>query len=286
MLFRAAPAAAGDVQAADPGRGAVIFALAGGCGCHTPKDGLVGAGGVEIETPFGTFYSTNITSDPVTGIGEWSDDEIDAALRRGRLRDGTSEAPVMPYDQYAGMADSDARDLIAYLRGLPAVERENRPHQVGLPLPRLAFTVWRWLFAGDTTSPAVAPEGGVPRGRYLADHVGICGDCHTPRNRLGVRQAGRYLAGVANGPRGEPVANITSDSVTGIGEWDEQDLRQLLQTGLKPNFDNVQGLMAEIVDGVGGGPGLAKAPEQDLQAIAAYVKTVPPIANAVRSAAD
>ena len=283
-LLHALSSQAGDVSSrGDATRGAVIFALAGGCGCHTPKGGPVGAGGTAIETPFGKFYSTNITSDRRTGLGEWSDEEIDRALRSGRLRDGSAESPVMPYDQYAGMADSDASDLIAYLRTLPPVEREDRPHQVSLPLPRLAFAAWRWLFAERPTPPDVAPATGVERGRYLSDHVGICGDCHTPRNRFGVRDGARYLAGVAKGPRGELVPNLTSDPATGIGSWDEDEIAGLLKSGFKPDFDNVQGLMAEMVDGIGGGAGLGQAPESDLQAIAAYIKKVPPIANALHS---
>src|SRR4051812_38810124 len=99
----------------DPDRGRAVFALAGGCGCHTPEKGPVGAGGVEIKTPFGTFYSSNVTSDAEAGIGAWSDLEIARAIRGGNLRDGSVEAPVMPYEEYAGMADDDLRDLIAYL---------------------------------------------------------------------------------------------------------------------------------------------------------------------------
>jgi mono/diheme cytochrome c family protein len=121
------------------------------------------------------------------------------------------------------------------------------------------------------------------RGQYLTDHLAICGDCHTPRNRLGVRQTQLYLAGVAKGPRGELVPNITSDPETGVGGWDEDDVVALLESGLKPNFDNVQGLMAEIVDGIGGGPGLGRAPAGDLRAIASYVKKVPAVVHRVES---
>src|SRR5512140_159080 len=117
LLLAAPPAAA----AGNPERGKLVFALAAGCGCHTPTHGPVGAGGGEVPTPFGTFYGTNITPDAVTGIGTWSDDEIDAAIRRGISRDHGIESPAMPYYQYSGMADSDMADLIAYLRSLPPV---------------------------------------------------------------------------------------------------------------------------------------------------------------------
>jgi mono/diheme cytochrome c family protein len=265
----------------DPARGEQVFALAGGCGCHTPEKGPVGAGGVEIETPFGIFYSTNVTADPEHGIGAWSDEEVARAIRSGTLRDGSVEAPVMPYQEYAGMADDDLRDLIAYLRTLPPAAVANRPHQVDLPLPRLAFRAWRVLFAGSTTPPETAPRAGIARGRYLVDHVAICGDCHTPRTRFGALDGAMYLAGSADGPRDERVPNITSDDATGIGEWDADDIVSLLALGMKPDFDNVQGSMAEVIDGIAGAPGYGKAPEPDLQAMAVYLKTVPPIDHVV-----
>jgi len=268
----------------DPARGEQVFAIAGGCGCHTPEKGPVGAGGVEIETPFGTFYSTNVTSDPTHGIGAWSDEEIARAIRSGTLRDGSVEAPVMPYQLYAGMADDDLRDLIAYLRSLPPAAVENRPHEVGLPLPRLAFRAWRLLFAGATQAPEAAPPDGVERGRYLTDHVAICGDCHTPRTRFGALDDDLYLAGTALGPGGELVPNVTTDDETGIGTWSAEEIVSLLELGMKPDFDNVQGSMAEVIDGIAGGPGYGKAPARDLHAIAAYMKTVPPIDHVVEKA--
>lgn len=266
----------------DPERGREIFALAGGCSCHTPAKGPVGAGGRALETPFGTFYGTNITSDPTHGIGAWSDAEIEGAIRRGVLRDGSVESPVMPYYRYAGMADSDLRDLIAYLRSLTPAAVPNRPHEVDLPFPRLMFRGWRLLFAGAPEPPAQPPTGTLARGRYLSDHVSICGDCHTPRNRFGAPVADLYLAGTDDGPLGEVVPNITSDRETGIGSWEIGDIESLLELGMKPNFDNVQGLMAEVIDGVGGGAGYANASAADRQAIAEYIRQVPPIAHRVR----
>ena len=270
----------------DPARGREVFALAGGCGCHTPEKGPVGAGGRELETPFGTFHPTNITSDETRGIGEWSDAEIDGAIRRGVLRDGSVETPVMPYYRYAGMADADVRDLIAYLRTLPASSQENRPHEVDLPFPRLAFRAWRWLFAPDVTAAAVAPPSGVERGRYLSDHVSICGDCHTPRDRFGAPDPEQYLAGAVDGPLGQVVPNITSDKGTGIGSWAVSDIENVLEMGMLPDFDNVQGLMAEMIDGIGGGIGYAQASKADRNAIAEYIHTVPPIIHRVEKKKD
>jgi hypothetical protein len=120
--------------------GREVFALAGGCGYHrTPEKGPVGAGGRELETPFGAFHPTNITQAGGARDRAWSDAEIEGAIRRGVLRDGSVETPVMPYYRYAGMADADVRDLIAYLQEPFASSQENRPHEVDLPFPRLAF---------------------------------------------------------------------------------------------------------------------------------------------------
>jgi mono/diheme cytochrome c family protein len=275
-----------DASGGDATRGREVFALAGGCSCHTPEKGPVGAGGRAVETPFGTFYSTNITNDREHGIGAWSDAEIEGALRRGVLRDGSVESPVMPYYRYAGMSGTDVRDLIAYLRGLTPSPQANQPHEVSLPFPRLAFRGWRLLFAPDVTAPAAAPAAGVERGRYLADHVSICGDCHTPRNRFGAPDHDLYLAGAEDGPLGEVVPNITSDKQTGIGDWGTGDIESVLEMGMLPNFDNVQGLMAEVVDGIGGGVGYAQASDADRKAIAEYIHGVPPIVNRIEGQKD
>jgi len=275
MISAATANAAGDAQ-----RGRVIFALAAGCGCHTPPEGPIGAGGGKVPTPFGTFYGTNITSDFVTGLGAWSDAEIAAAIRAGIRRDRSAEAPAMPYYQYAGMADTDVADLIAYLRSLPPVRRTNRAHEGELPLARWAYRAWRLLFVRWPPRVASAPTVGVERGGYLVDHVSICGDCHTPRTRLGAPERSMYLAGTAHGPSGKPVPNITPHQ-TGLAKWDTDDLVSLLTLGMLPNMDNVQGFMADVIDGHGGGPGYKDAPESDRRAIAEYLRTILPIDNDV-----
>jgi mono/diheme cytochrome c family protein len=276
-LILVSPAFGGDAD-----RGKAIFALAAGCGCHTPEGGPVGAGGRPLATPFGTFYSTNITPDPDTGLGRWSDAEIRAAIRVGDLRDGSVEAPVMPYYQYAGMADEDVDDLIAYLRTLPPVRNENRRPDMRIPLPRIVYRGWRWWFTRAIDAPPRAPAAGIDRGRYLVDHVSLCGDCHTPRGRFGALRSDWYLAGTRHGPDGKSVPNITTDATTGAGDWTADELVEVLRSGMLPDFDNVQGLMAEMVDGYGGGPGYKDAPEDDVKAMASYLKTVPPIVHDVR----
>jgi mono/diheme cytochrome c family protein len=261
-------------------RGKEIFALAAGCSCHTLSTGPVGAGGAEIATPFGKFFGSNITPDPETGIGAWTDDEIDAAIRKGEVRGKGAESPVMPYYLYAGMSDADTTDLIAYLRTLAPIRRENRPHESKLPLERWAYWAWQLLFVRSQTPPATAPTGGIERGRYLSDHVSLCSDCHTPRTMLGAVDRSMYMAGATEGPGGAPVPNITPDK-TGIGDWDVTDIVNLVRKGMLPDFDSVQGAMGDVVDGVGGGPGYKDAPENDMRAIAQYLLTVPPVFNQV-----
>ena len=268
--------ASGDFSGGDPERGRNIAALAGGCGCHTERGGPLLGGGNAVETPFGSFYATNITSDPVHGIGAWTDSEIEQALRVGTLPDGSVEAPVMPYYRYAGMSDQDIRDLIAWLRTVPPSDRPNQPDEVWLPLPSLAMRAWRTLFVKSVDPPEVAPQG-ADRGRYLTDSIAICGDCHTPRNLVGAPKRSLYLAGAAHLPGGEKAPNITPDKETGIGDWDVADITASLEMGMLPNMDNVQGYMEEVVDGVSGGPGYAHAELADLEAIAAYIASVPAI---------
>lgn len=267
-------------HAGDAERGKQVFALAGGCSCHSATNGPVGAGGAEIATPFGKFFGTNITPDEETGIGAWSDAEIDAAIRGGVLRGGDAESPVMPYYWYAGMSDEDAANLIAYLRTLPVARRENRPHEGELPLARWAYWAWAILFADMPESPATAPAEGIERGRYLADNVSLCSDCHTPRTKLGAVDRSLYMAGTSEGPGGNPVPNITPHE-TGIAGWDAADVAAVLESGMLPNFDNVQGAMAEVVDGVAGGPGYKDTSEVDRRAIAEYVRSVAPIDHEV-----
>src|SRR5713101_2878395 len=114
-------------------RGQYIFALAGGCGCHTAEGGPVNAGGRPLKTPYGTFYGTNITPDPTHGIGSWTDKQIIDSIRLGVRPDESVISPVMPYPAFNGMSDEDVTDLVAYLRTLPPVARANTPHQLSVP---------------------------------------------------------------------------------------------------------------------------------------------------------
>jgi mono/diheme cytochrome c family protein len=264
-------------------KGRYVFAAAGGCACHTEPKGTPNVGARAFPIPFGTVYSTNITQDKETGLGAWTDQEIENALVKGISKKGSRILPVMPYEKYSGMAQDDLKALIAYLRTLKPVKKATPELKTRVPFLRsLGVPVYLQLFGNFGAAPARAPVKGIQRGRYLVDHVALCGDCHTPRNSMGVPDQSLYMAGATeqNGPLGEAVPNITPDKETGIGEWRRDDIAELLRTGIKPDGDNVQGLMAEVIEG--SAHGYKDLTKEDALAIADYIKSVPPIKNKVK----
>lgn len=264
-------------------RGRYIFSLAGGCACHTVPEQTPHVGARQFPIPMAKVYSTNLTADKVTGLGAWTDQQIRDAMVKGIRADGTKLLPVMPYEAYSGIAEEDLKALIAYLRTLEPVRKETPALKTWAPLYRPISTfVWFRLFSRFSDSPAKAPESGIERGRYLVDHVALCGDCHTPRNFLGVFKRDLYLAGAGAdmGPMREEVPNITPDMETGIGKWSRGEIAELLITGFKPDLDNVQGLMSEVIEGAL--LGFKDMKREDALAIADYLKSIPPIVNKIK----
>jgi mono/diheme cytochrome c family protein len=264
-------------------KGQYIFAVAGGCACHTVPKETPHAGARPFPIPFGTVYSTNITQDKETGLGAWSDQQILDAMIKGFRRDGSRILPVMPYEKYSGMAQEDLKALIAFLRTLKPVKKPTPELKSWVPFMRSVGTfAYLGLFGRFSTSPAQTPTAGVERGRYLVNHVSLCGDCHTPRNVLGVPKQSLYLAGAGQdiGPLGEAVPNITPDEETGIGSWKRDEIADLLLKGTKPDFDNVQGLMYEVIEGTT--HGYNDMTKEDALAIADYLKSIPPIKNKIQ----
>ncbi len=261
-------------------RGAYVFRAAGGCSCHTDvkNEGPFMAGGRPIATPFGTIYSTNITPDPKTGIGAWSDADFLRAMTLGVGPSGVQYFPVFPYTSFTRMTRQDVLDLKAYLFSIPPVARANQAHELKAPFGwRLGIRVWKWLYFQPGTlkpDPARSPQWN--RGAYLVQALGHCGECHTPRNLLGGLQKGRPHAGTADGPDGELAPNITPDTATGIGSWDPADLVWFLQMGLKPDGDDTQGLMSELIE-----TGYSHLSAADLEAITVYIQSLPAIHNEV-----
>jgi len=268
--------------AADPdviARGAYL-ADAADCGaCHTDKEhhGQPYAGGRALATPFGTFYSPNITSDPETGIGRWSDAEFLRALREGVRPDGASYFPVFPYPSFTGITDEDARAIKAYLSSVPAIGQVNREHDVAFPFSwRFLQNGWKLLFfSPGPFQPAPERSAAYNRGAYLVTALAHCGECHTPRNWFGAMESDRFLAGNPHGPDGKAVPNITPDPETGIVKWSEDDIATLLKDGQTPEFDFVGGAMAEVVRST------ARLTDADRRAIALYLHSLPAIPSQV-----
>lgn len=272
---RALPAAVDAVK-----RGEYIFRATGGCTCHTQgeEDGFL-SGGRPIQTPFGTFYGTNITPEKQTGIGGWGEADFVRSMREGRSPRGAHYFPVFPYTSFTRMRRQDLADLRAYLSTVTPIHRENRPHEVWPPFSWRPL-LWGWKLLNFTSGefredPTRSAEWN--RGAYLARALGHCEECHTPRNVLGGLQEKMAYAGTRDGPEGEVAPNITPDRETGIGTWTVEDVVFLLKTGFTPSGDDVQGLMAEMIDN-----GFKYLTDEDLRAIAAYLRSLPPVRNEVR----
>jgi mono/diheme cytochrome c family protein len=262
-------------------RGKYIFGATGGCGCHTEAGKPAkpaNSGGRKYEGPFGTVYSSNITPDPKTGIGNWTDEQIMTAIRLGRRPSGERLVPVHPYPVFNGMSAEDLRVLVAFLRTVHAVNRSTPPRKLVPLFESVALPAWLAAFAPRETPVATAPTSGVARGEYLVRAVGHCGECHTPRSITQATDNSRFLGGNARHPEGA-MPNITPDPETGIGKWSEEEIADYLETGNKPDGDVAGGLMAEVIDGtLAGYKDLTKA---DRLAIARYLKSIPPVKNRV-----
>src|SRR5271169_2272404 len=274
-LTQAIPAV-GEEDAAERGE---YLVRAGGCfSCHTAAGGRKLAGGRALTTPFGTFYTPNITPDTETGIGRWTDAQFLRALRDGIRPDGANYFPVFPYTSFTGITDSDVLAIKAYLISLPAVRHQNRPHDVGFPFSwRFLQTGWKLLFfTPGPFQPAPEQSAAYNRGAYLVTALTHCGECHTPRNFLGATRSGLSLAGTPDGPDGQLVPNITPDQNTGIGKWERGDLVELLRTGMTPEQSKVKGAMREVIQ-----DGLKYLRDDDLEAIADYLFAQPAIVHDV-----
>jgi mono/diheme cytochrome c family protein len=261
-------------------RGEYLFRAANCQSCHTDEknQGELLAGGRPLETPFGTFYSPNITPDEQHGIGAWSDADFIAALRHGRAPDGRRYYPAFPYPAFTKMTDEDMLALKAYLFSLPAVDRADRPHELDFPFGwRPLMVVWNWLaFEPGALAPDPARSQAWNRGAYLVEALGHCGQCHTPRTLIGALDRDMAYAGTEQGPDGKPVPNITPDPETGIGKWRDNDLVFLFRSSLLPDGDSVGGAMAEVVSN-----GTKHLSEADLEAIVVYLKALAPIRNQI-----
>lgn len=277
MLAVAAPCGA----AARPPAGEVLLRAAGCVTCHTDTDnqGAMLAGGRALATPFGTFFTPNITPDAQTGIGRWRLEDFRRALRAGVSPGGDHYYPAFPYTSYTRLTDQDIVLMWEQLRGVKPVRQQNRAHELKWYVRmRSLVGAWKWVFVTEGVfTPDTARTASWNRGAYLAEAVAHCGECHTPRNLAGALQRGRRFAGTRDGPDGGIVPNITPDRKTGIGGWSQRDLADYLSSGAKPDGDYAGDIMAEFIDS-----GLTHLSRDDRSAIAEYVRSVPAIENAVR----
>jgi mono/diheme cytochrome c family protein len=255
----------------DAERGKYMLAAAGCTTCHTaPKDGAFLAGGRELKTDFGSFFTPNITPDPETGIGAWSDEDFVRALREGVAPDGSHYYPTFPYTSYTRMTRADILDLKAYLDTVPPVKNAVRDHDLPFPFSiRASMIGWKLLFFDDAPfAPDPAQSETWNRGAYLVNGPGHCGECHTPRNILGVVDADRPLTGNRNGPDGDAVPDITQGP-DGIHDWSVEDITGMLEIGLLPDGDFAGGAMTDVIE-----DNTSMLTDADREAIATYLKSL------------
>lgn len=265
------PGLGGVAHAGDADRGARLAGLAGCAACHTPEgDDAVAAGGFALETPFGTFYGSNLTPDPETGLGDWTFEDFERAMRRGKSPEGRPYYPAFPYPSFTLVDDRDLEDLWAWLRTLEPVRREVPDHEVR-PAYRGAFRVglWRWFgFRRGPWEDDPDHDAAWNRGAYLVEGLGHCGECHTPRTGIGVPRRRWHLAGTDLPP--EPGPNLTPHE-DALADWSVGDWTDFLDLGMLPDGDFVGGEMARVVD-----EGTAVLSDEDRAAIATYLRSLTP----------
>ena len=273
-----AAASALPARAPDLANGEEMFNAGGCASCHAvpnQPDRLRLGGGVAIRSPFGTFYAPNISPDPNDGIGKWTDADFVNALMSGVSPAGQHYFPAFPYTSYQHARREDVLDLFAYMNTLPPVSGRVRGHDVGFPFNiRRNIGIWKFLFLDD--KPLIADASKSPqwnRGAYLVNSLGHCAECHSPRNALGgIIESQRFAGGPD--PEGEGwVPNITQKR---LGEWSAKDIAYFLKNGELPDGDSVGGSMRRVIRNT------SQLPDQDLAAMAEYLKSLPPVDGPTR----
>lgn len=260
--------------AGESNRGEYVFRLSGCDSCHTDskKSSPPLAGGMKLASPFGDFFVPNITPDPDTGIGRWSDSDFIQAMTEGIAPDGSHYYPAFPYTSYTRMTPQDLLDLKAYLNTVKPIRNEVPPHNMHFPFNvRTALGIWKWMFfQPGPFAPDLKKDPILNRGAYIVTGPGHCGECHTTRNFLGRMDQEHLLAGAKKGPDGKPVPNITPHEKNGIGNWSISDLVYFLKEGITAFGDTVDYPMDEVIDN-----NTSHWTEADRTAVATYLLSLP-----------
>ncbi|WP_119153816.1 cytochrome c [Caldimonas tepidiphila] len=256
------------------------LARAGNCmACHTARGGAPWAGGLAIETPFGTVYASNLTPDDETGLGRWSADDFWRAMHFGRSADGRLLYPAFPYPNYTQVTREDADAIHAYLRSLPPVRQPNRPHELRFPFStQWALAGWRLLFfRPGRFEPDPQRSAEWNRGAYLVRGLGHCNACHGPRNAFGATRESLEFGGGLIPMQNWYAPALNSPREAGVAHWELRDVVALLKTGVAPQ-GSALGPMAEVVF-----RSTQYLDEADLRAIAVFLKELPQAPAAPRA---
>jgi mono/diheme cytochrome c family protein len=246
-------------------RGEYVFDLGGCASCHTKDQSL--AGGVELVTPFGTFYGPNISPDFQYGIGGWTDNEFIKAMREGVSPEGEHYYPAFPYTSYINMSKEDLIDLKAYLDAQDPVSESSLSHAVSFPFnQRGLLGLWKSINTTEPWAPDPNQDANWNRGSYLANGPGHCTQCHTPRNLIGGLKSSTGMVGNEQGPEGENVPPLLDVNKLAFGNWSEEDIAFALEIGMTPEGDFLGGSMSHVLENTTG-----KMTAEDIQAISEYL---------------
>ena len=258
-----------DVKPGDPGKGAYLARMAGCIACHTNSEagGAPLAGGLELPTQFGTFYSPNLTTDKTAGMGAWSVEDFARAVRQGVSPAGEPYYPAFPYPFFTKLTDQDIADLWAAFKTVPPASVPSKPQDMKFPFSfRDGLKLWRAAFVDVTPfEPDPSKSDSWNRGKYIVEGPAHCGACHTPRNVAGARQVEMRFHGADGLPEGGKSPPITAKALKEKG-WEINTLKYALKTGVQPDGDAFGGSMGEVVR-----DGTSFLSDDDLTAIATYL---------------
>lgn len=255
--------------------------IAGDCAsCHTRAGGHPFAGGLGLETPFGVIYSPNLTSDRETGIGAWTPDQFFRALHDGVAPGGKHLYPALPYPHFTILSRADSDAILAYLKTIPARRYTQPANRLPFPIDiRLSLVGWNTLnFSPHAFRPDPSKPAAWNRGAYLVEGLGHCGACHTPKSALGAERRDQAYRGAVIEDWLAP--DLTGNPRTGLGRWSAADIGEYLKTGRNAH-SNAAGMMAEVVS-----YSTSMLSDQDLAAIATYIKSLPPSPDTPSAAPD